>query len=225
MPFNPKRLAVLRCLSGGAGGETGGGGGNSSQILSLIDRSITEFSSEEVTTIGKSAFSECAALTTVNVPNVETVMDYGLSATAITSISLPNCKTLAQRAFSACYQLESVYLPKVTSIGQYCFGSTKKMTVYDLPALTSIGVAAFQYNDGVKSLILRNTETVCTLAGSLAYNNDMFAAGTAFIYVPAALLDTYTTATNWVRYATQFRALEDYTVDGTITGELDESKI
>ena len=32
-------------------------------------------------------------------------------------------------------------------------------------------------------------------------------------------------ATNWSTYAAQFRALEDYTVDGTTTGELDETKI
>lgn len=39
------------------------------------------------------------------------------------------------------------------------------------------------------------------------------------------LVDTYKADTNWSTYAAQFRALEDYTVDGTITGELDESKI
>jgi hypothetical protein len=31
--------------------------------------------------------------------------------------------------------------------------------------------------------------------------------------------------TNWTTFSAQFRALEDYTVDGTTTGELDESKI
>lgn len=40
-----------------------------------------------------------------------------------------------------------------------------------------------------------------------------------------ALVDSYKAATNWSTYATQFRALEDYTVDGTITGELDSTKI
>jgi hypothetical protein len=39
------------------------------------------------------------------------------------------------------------------------------------------------------------------------------------------LVDEYKAATNWSTYAGRIRALEDYTVDGTITGELDESKI
>lgn len=66
------------------------------------------------------------------------------------------------------------------------------------------------------------SETMATLAGSHAFMD----VNSAFcIYVPAALIDSYKAATNWSAYANQFRALEDYTVDGTITGELDESKI
>lgn len=52
-----------------------------------------------------------------------------------------------------------------------------------------------------------------------------FASGTGYIYVPAASVDVYKNVGGWKAYAAQFRALEDYTVDGTITGELDESKI
>jgi hypothetical protein len=38
-------------------------------------------------------------------------------------------------------------------------------------------------------------------------------------------MDTYKTSANWENFAAQFRALEDYTVDGTITGALDINKI
>ena len=41
----------------------------------------------------------------------------------------------------------------------------------------------------------------------------------------AALVDSYKAATNWSTYADQIRALEDYTVDGTTTGALDETKV
>jgi hypothetical protein len=81
------------------------------------------------------------------------------------------------------------------------------------------------------------SETMCTLSNTNAFNYCYHILGTVnetynpnglkdgYIYVPRALVDTYKVATNWVTYADQFRALEDYTVDGTITGELDESKI
>ena len=46
-----------------------------------------------------------------------------------------------------------------------------------------------------------------------------------YIYVPSALIDSYKAATNWTTFSTQFRALENYTLDGTINGLLDPSKI
>jgi len=75
-------------------------------------------------------------------------------------------------------------------------------------------------------LILRNESTIVTLSSSEVFDtSDGIGAGIGYIYVPAALIEEYKSATNWSTYATQFRALEDYTVDGTITGELDETKI
>ena len=70
---------------------------------------------------------------------------------------------------------------------------------------------------GKISLIL-DSETLCTNPGS-GFNVP------AYIYVPRALVEDYKVATNWSAYADQFRALEDYTVDGTISGDLDETKI
>ena len=79
-------------------------------------------------------------------------------------------------------------------------------------------------NRALIALILRS-ETMATLAGTNALSSTPIASGTGYIYVPSALIEDYKVATNWSTYADQFRALEDYTVDGTITGELDESKI
>jgi hypothetical protein len=38
----------------------------------------------------------------------------------------------------------------------------------------------------------------------------MIEDGTGYIYVPSALVETYKTASNWVTYAAQIRAIEDY---------------
>ena len=44
--------------------------------------------------------------------------------------------------------------------------------------------------------------------------------------MPRALIEEYKADANWSSFELiQFRALEDYTVDGTIMGELDETKI
>lgn len=88
---------------------------------------------------------------------------------------------------------------------------------------TSIGDVAFESCSVLKSLLLRGNN-VCTLSNKNAFNSTPIASGTGYIYVPSALIEQYKAATNWSTYAAQFRALEDYTVDGTVTGELDPAK-
>lgn len=105
------------------------------------------------------------------------------------------------RAFNNCKNLLSVIMPNVTNLAQECFRET-----------------------GLKYLVLSN-EKMCTLDNTSVLLDTSIASGTGHIYVPSALIEDYKAATNWSTYADQFRALEDYTVDGTTTGELDESKI
>ena len=114
---------------------------------------------------------------------------------------------------------------RVTSIGNYAFAGRSNLTSADFPAATSIGEFAFSGPSNLTSLILRVTTQVCTLSNTNAFINTPIKSGTGYIYVPAALIDSYKTATNWTTYANQFRALESYTVDGTTTGELDPTKV
>ena len=111
-----------------------------------------------------------------------------------------------------------------TIIGDYAFNSCSKLTTADFPAVTSIGGYAFKGCSKLMALILRS-ETMARLISTTAFTNTPIASGTGYIYVPSSLIDSYKTASNWSTYAAQFRALEDYTVDGTTIGALDESKI
>ena len=133
-------------------------------------------------------------------------------------------------AFSFTNNLTSVCMPNVVDVGSYAFAESQKLSIADLGATKSVGSRAFYLCLAFKTLILRG-ETVCTLANVDALTRTLIASGTGYIYVPRALLsDTdetkdYRRATNWSTFASQFRALEGYTVDGTIYGELDETKI
>ena len=110
------------------------------------------------------------------------------------------------------------------------------MEVVDLPKLAAIPGTAFYGCRGRKALILRYPNMV-TLSGTSAFTQCYRLLGTknsgynptgekiGFIYVPAALIEQYAADTVWVDTGILFRALEDYTVDGTITGALDENKI
>ena len=94
----------------------------------------------------------------------------------------------------------------------------------DFPQLQTIKNTAFANCTKLKAFILRGS-TVCTISNNTGFYGTPINGTSGYIYVPSALIDSYKTATNWSTHASQFRALEDYTVDSTVTGALDESKI
>ena len=142
---------------------------------------------------------------------------------SITEISSSSATSIGDGAFSSCSALTTVDFPAATSIGGYAFQNCSALTTVDFPVATSIGDGAFKSCSALKSLLLRGNN-VCTLSSTSAFTSTPIASGTGYIYVPSALIEQYKAATNWSTYAAQFRALENYTVDGTVTGELDPAK-
>ena len=142
---------------------------------------------------------------------------------SITEISSSSATSIGSNAFSYCGALTMVDFPVATSIKNNAFRDCIALTTVDFPVLTSIGDKAFYSCGALKSLLLRGNN-VCVLSSTSAFDSTPIASGTGYIYVPSALIEQYKTATNWSTYAANFRALEDYTVDGTITGELDPAK-
>ena len=180
-----------------AGISTGGGG----DIDALIDRTITEISSN-ITSIGSNVFYECSELTTADFPVATSIGNY---------------------AFYICSALTTADFPVVTDIGSNAFYECSELTTADFPLVTSIASNAFRYCSKLTVFILRS-ETIAKLGSYNVFLSTPIESGTGYIYVPSALIEQYKVATNWSTYAAQFRALEDYTVDGTVTGELDPAK-
>lgn len=213
------------------------GGGDAQSVLdSLIDRSITEITNN-VTSIGKYAFQNCSNLTSVDFPLVMSI-DNGAfyNCSNLISVYFPLVTSIGQSAFSGCSNLTSVNFPLATSTGTYAFESCSKLTSVDFPLAARVAQNSFYGCYRLKVVILRS-DTLCTLTNTNAFSKCYHFHGTVhtthnpdglkdgYIYVPAALIEDYKVATNWSEFATQFRALEDYTVDGTTIGALDESKI
>ena len=177
-------------------------------------------------------FANCKSLKSVNLPNLTTFTGTRMfdGCTSLKDVNLPVITKCP--GFAGCTSLETITLPCVTNVGGQQFNNCTSLRVIDLPSCTSIGYhSVFKGSPLLDTLILRST-TMCTLSEYDNGRDDFFnfsgtgiANGTGYIYVPAALVDSYKVAENWSTYANQFRALEDYTVDGTTTGELDETKI
>lgn len=192
-------------VSGTYVGTGGSGGGNGEEeVASLLGNTMTVLSNSIVTSLRTRACQGATKLTTVNLPMVTSLGSY---------------------AFYQCSGLVTVKLPKLTSVSTQTFYSCTKLKHADCGQLGNIPAQTFNACSALTELILRKTSSVCTLSNVNGVNNTPIGQGTGYVYVPAALIESYKTATNWVTFANQFRALENYTVDGTITGELDENKI
>lgn len=104
--------------------------------------------------------------------------------------------------------LKSVKFATATNVGKYAFSYCSALKTADFEVATSIDSSSFS-RTALETLILRS-ETQCSLQNQNAFNQTPIASGTGYIYVPAALVDSYKTATNWSTYANQIRAIEDY---------------
>lgn len=217
--------------------------GDDAVIDSIINRTITEFNDDKVNTIGYGAFNSCKSLASINLPNVTTTN--GLAFTdcyALTEVNLPlltgigeqmlrNCKSLktislpgltgstGYLGLANCTSLESVDFPLATEVGVYSFQGCPALKQIDLPSVKKICSCGLQCQNLIALLLRKNS--VCTLENTNAFQGAIV-NGTGYIYVPAALIDSYKAAANWSTYADQFRILEEWTVDGTVTGELSD---
>lgn len=230
--------------------------GDDAVVDSIIERTITEFKDNAITSIGASAFCDCTALESVVVPNVEIIDGSAFQkCSLLTEVIVPKatfynknyifdgCANLkyidlsgalnlsgyadaqyGQYVFRDCTSLEKIIIYGRT--GQAMFQGCTSLKIVDVIAGNMNGYTSFFGCTALKALILRQTDKIHSMGNAGALNVcTPFQSGTAYIYVPRSLMNTYVSATNWSAYSSQFRALEDYTVDGTVTGALDEARI
>lgn len=179
------------------------------------------------------AFRRCIALEALDLPNVTTVINdafYGCKA--LVSVNLPRATRIDNNAFRDCTSLVSVNIPSFSPSTNptSLFNGCSSLPNVDLPqGVTKVVTSMFKGCTVLKTLILRR-ESVCTLSATDAFDGTPFASGGTGgkVLVPRALIESYETATNWsTLYAAgtcTFLAIEDHTVDGTITGEIDLDK-
>ena len=132
-----------------------------------------------------------------------------MSGTNIASLSLPALETIAGYAFYECTKLTEMVFPALTDVPYNGMRQFKGIAKADFHVLRSIGANGFYQCTNLETLIIRSN-TPCTLASGSVLTSTKILGGTGYVYVPAALVDAYKSASNWSAIAAQFRAIEDF---------------
>ncbi len=154
---------------------------------------MTSVSLPKARTIQKEAFTNCTALTSVDMPLFEGFTEQSVfyNCSNLVEIRLPNCNRLYDRTFQGCSKLKRVILnankrsPSTSAFGTYCF-----------------------YNTALDTLVLGGTDDALWKLGNInAFDNTPFKSGGTggTIYIPEALYNKlgdgssldYQSATNW----------------------------
>ena len=146
------------------------------------------------------------------VPTVETAGDEALTNSlidrSITELQDNILTECLPYALYGCASLKKLVFGSVVNAQDNAFASLTALESVDLHSKVSLGSQLIYSCKNFKALILRSNE-MCTIKTN-TFQNSPIASGTGYIYVPAALVDSYKTATNWSTYADQIRAIEEW---------------
>ena len=189
-----------------AGGEV-----DNTVIDALIERTLSgAYSNDRVTTIGNYAFYR-TNITSLDCPNV-TSMKQGACfyCENLETINLPKLKYIGDSAFLRCTNLRNAVFPELEDVVLNAFGYCGERVSADLSKASGLYSGAFRDCPKLVTVILRKVDGICDLSSTNIFKNTPIESGTGYVYVPAALVDSYKAATNWTVYADQIRAIEDY---------------
>ena len=140
-----------------------------------------------------------------------------------------------QSMFSNCYNLTEIKLNNSSATKKTAgmFASCSKIKKIDLnyyycnnnTNLHTPRVCGEEFLNcsNLETLILRSFYSETPELGYLTFSGaTKMLNGTGYVYVPRNMIETLQNTEDWNKL--QFRALEDYTIDGTTTGEFDDEK-
>lgn len=193
-----------------------GGGGGDSVLPSILNKSVVEFRDDNITAMYTSRlFENCTSLTTVIMPNLESIHANNQKSSVYTfngciklkTVDFSSLKQLSMAFFTSCSALEKIVLPSLhTFSNNNNFQGCTSLTCVDLARKSikegnkNFSQKQFLNCTNLKTLILRAEDSIWILGNLNNFDNTPFASGGTggTVYVPSALIDQYKTATNWV---------------------------
>ena len=168
--------------------------------------------------IGSHAFQNCTALTTLVLPQTLAV-EFGESLFQSCTAFTQAISAKISRVSTNCFINSKI--PRIVNTFPQgngkkvwymntCFSGSTALTLVDCACAPVFYPKCFQNCSALEAIVIRDTETVGELQANAFYNCAPITNGTASIYVPDALVDTYKAATNWTAYSSIIKPLSEY---------------
>lgn len=159
-------------------------------------------------------FEHCSALKKIYFHDGITALgtNYARNCTSLENVRLPSTLTSISSVFNNCTSLSKVSLPYgLVTIGANTFYNCSSLKYLEIPStVTSIGANALSYTTQYgteKSTYVFLPATPPTIQSSTFSTSSV--GNVEKIYVPAASLDAYKTATNWSAFASYMEAIPE----------------
>ena len=145
-----------------------------------------------MTSIGEYAFYNCSGLTSVNIPNSVTSINYGIfkNCTNLESVNIPeNVDTIDNMAFQNCKKLSQIELPDgLIYIGHDVFIGCAKLTSIYIP--NSVKALGGYYGSDFEGCT-RLKKIYCNISDPNSINQYTFRDIATTIYVPIGTKEAY----------------------------------
>lgn len=189
-----------------------GGGGDTALADSIIDGTITSYSSDNVLAVPNRPFYNNANLVSVALPNCKTIGGYVFyGCSSLESLSLDSLETTTgSNVLQNATSLEELSLPSIKTLYRSTFYYSGLIKCDLGSEIESIPSSCFTGSTYFKTLILRSSYVVSLSSASAINSGTMFFSDDAGIYVPRDLVESYKVATNWTTLASKIKAIEDY---------------
>lgn len=163
-----------------------------------------------VTTLGTYAFADCSSLTSIDLTYATSLNKASLQGcSSLTSVTISTLVSVPESVFASCSSLTSITIPNVASIGRAAYYGCSSLSSITIPSsVTSMGNYAFYACSGLQSITINNaTPPTVNFAPLESKTMYVFDGSSCPIYVPAASVDTYKTASYWKKYKTRYQAI------------------
>lgn len=118
-----------------------------------------------------------------------------------------------------------VIFPNCLSVGGYAFSTCTRLSALDIIGEGTLPNYTLQSCETLTDIVLRKSDEIVKLQSGYVYSDALWSKQIKLVnvYVPNNLISSYQAASTWsTLYASNpnlFKSLENYTVDGTLTGE------